>query len=168
MSKHYIKIDENNNIIKSFTDAFESPDQDSIFVKENDRHFNLNIMGFDGIYNYKYENNEIVKKTIQEKENELNAIENKIKKVELIREKLLGKYQYVISVWNGQEYGMENNLNLHDRIITKENYDLWIQWFEKITHVFDTVDLQSISYKDIKIDNTDIFPIEPGFKPVEK
>jgi hypothetical protein len=63
MTKHYINIDENNNIIRAFSDKFEQPDQDSICVCEDGcLHFNLVLQTIDGYYRYKWENSEIVEK----------------------------------------------------------------------------------------------------------
>lgn len=65
MYNHYIRIDENNNIIKSFSTAFELPTDGDILIAEDteERHYNLNLLSPDGFYLLKYENDEIIEKT---------------------------------------------------------------------------------------------------------
>lgn len=42
MYKHYIEVNEKDEIIKAFSDAFESPTENSILIRESDqRHFYL-------------------------------------------------------------------------------------------------------------------------------
>lgn len=66
MIRHYIRKDDNKNIIKTFTTAFEEPEQDDICVNENgDRHYNLDIKTPEGYYKYKYDK-EIIEKTQEE------------------------------------------------------------------------------------------------------
>lgn len=67
MAKHYIRINENNEIIKSFSTDFEQPEQDDICVNEDgDRHYNLAIRTDDMQYRLKYIANEIIEKTEEE------------------------------------------------------------------------------------------------------
>jgi len=54
-NKHYIRVDENNLIIKSFSDAFEQPTESDIFIEEGGRHYNLDLLSED-IWKYKYDN----------------------------------------------------------------------------------------------------------------
>lgn len=43
MNKHYIRLDENNMIIKGFSDAFETPSETDICIREDiGRHFAIN------------------------------------------------------------------------------------------------------------------------------
>lgn len=60
MRKHYIEVDENNYIIKSFSDAFEQPSDSSICVNTNGtRHFNLDLKNENGL-SKKWLNNSII------------------------------------------------------------------------------------------------------------
>ena len=66
---HYIRIDENNNIIYGFSDVFESPQETDICILDDVsqfyRHFSINKVCnpplFDNFLKpiYKYENDEI-------------------------------------------------------------------------------------------------------------
>lgn len=56
MNKHYIKTDNNNYIIKSFSDAFEQPSETDIFIENGGRHYNLDIHLDDMCPKYKYDN----------------------------------------------------------------------------------------------------------------
>ena len=69
--KHYIRINENNEIIKAFSDAFEQPEENDICINDNaERHCSLQIMENNFIYGakykYKYIDNEIIEKTFDE------------------------------------------------------------------------------------------------------
>lgn len=66
MTRHYIRIDNNKNIIKAFSDKFEQPENNDICVNEDGgRHFNLDLL-IDNIYKYKWKSKKIVEKTIEE------------------------------------------------------------------------------------------------------
>jgi hypothetical protein len=82
MNKHYIRLDINNNIIKGFSDAFETPLETDICVNENgQRHFELfgevnpNLSDIQGIYLYMFDG-QIVVKTDEKIQNEINIINN--------------------------------------------------------------------------------------------
>jgi hypothetical protein len=67
MYKHYIRLDENNNIIYGFSDAFEQTQENDICINENgERHFELlgivnpSLVTMDGIYLYQYIDNNVV------------------------------------------------------------------------------------------------------------
>ena len=67
MNKHYVRLDENNFIIKGFSDAFEQPLETDICINENGgRHFtmfdeiNPSLQTIDGFQKYKYVNGEIL------------------------------------------------------------------------------------------------------------
>lgn len=73
-TKHYIRVDDQNRIIKGFSDAFEEPLETDICVNEDGgRHFKLNnavnppLTDVEGIYLYKYDNG-IVERTPMELE----------------------------------------------------------------------------------------------------
>ena len=80
MNKHYIKINEENEIIEAFSDAFKQPDDESILYEESKSiHFNLNIKWLDGLYNNKYIDGEIVALTKEERgsQEQRNIVNNK-------------------------------------------------------------------------------------------
>lgn len=69
----YIRVDLNNNIIKGFSDVFETPVEGDICIDEsNTRHFyigediNPPLYNMTGTYLYKYVDNTIIKKTDEE------------------------------------------------------------------------------------------------------
>ena len=66
MSNHYIRINENNEIIKAFSDDFESSIEGDICINENgERHYNLELVTIYG-YKYKWENNQIVERPMSD------------------------------------------------------------------------------------------------------
>ena len=78
MSKHYIRLDSNNNIVYGFSDDFEQPLVADICINEDGgRHFELNgvinppLASAQGIYLYKYVNNEVILKTEAEIQQEM-------------------------------------------------------------------------------------------------
>ena len=65
--KHYIRIDENDLIIKVFSTAFEKPIENDILICEtNERYFNLDLYIYPGVLKYKYENDEIIERPVNE------------------------------------------------------------------------------------------------------
>lgn len=72
---HYIRLDENNNIIKGFSDGFFEPEENDIIVNENttERHFmlfgetNPSLTDINFIPLYKYEDGEITTRTEEER-----------------------------------------------------------------------------------------------------
>lgn len=69
----YIRVDLSNNIVKGFSDVFESPIEGDICIDEsNTRHFyigediNPPLCDIAGTYFYKYVDNTIIKKTDEE------------------------------------------------------------------------------------------------------
>ena len=59
--KHYIRINENNEIIKVFSDAFEQPEENDICINDNtERHCSLQVMENNFIYGAKYKYKYIV------------------------------------------------------------------------------------------------------------
>ena len=62
---HYIRTNENGDIIKAYSTAFIKVEKGDILIKENaDRHFNLSLFTMDGYYKYKYNTD---KKIVEEK-----------------------------------------------------------------------------------------------------
>jgi len=76
MNKHYIELD-GIFIIKSFSDAFETPLETDIFIEDGGRHYNLDLLRKDGLSKYKYINNEMVETIDNDFVDELLEIEKK-------------------------------------------------------------------------------------------
>jgi len=77
-SKHYIRVDENNHIIKGFSDAFEQPeDIDTCINQEGGRHFELlgiinpDLLDFNSCHIYKYTDGVVTETTKEERAAEL-------------------------------------------------------------------------------------------------
>ena len=71
MYKHYIRLNENKDIIKIFSSAFEVPEENDVIVYEGqDRHFNQidgkSIINEDNLFIFKYIDNAIIEKTHDE------------------------------------------------------------------------------------------------------
>ena len=68
MYKHYIRTNENNEIVKVFSDAFEQAiETDTLYKETEERHFNLNIKNIEyNTYNYKFVDSEIVENEISD------------------------------------------------------------------------------------------------------
>ena len=65
--KHYIRVDSENNIIKTFSSAFEQSQEGDILHRETEeRHFNLDIYVYPGVLKYKYINDEIIERPVNE------------------------------------------------------------------------------------------------------
>jgi len=59
--KHYIRINTDSLIIKSFSTAFEQPQEGDILICEsNGRHYNLDLFNINGIPKYEYIDNQII------------------------------------------------------------------------------------------------------------
>jgi len=84
--KHYVRIDENNKVIKSFSDAFEQPIEGDKLVEESDnRHYNLQLYDENMVLKYKWvEGTGIVERTQEEKQPEINAKRKEGLKQEII------------------------------------------------------------------------------------
>jgi hypothetical protein len=68
--KHYAQKNENNIVIHFFSDAFQSPDENSIFIEEsNNRHCNKQASDEYG-YIYKIENGKYIKRTDDDRKDE--------------------------------------------------------------------------------------------------
>ena len=70
MYKYYLRLNDDNHIIKVFSDAFEKPLETDILYKESsERIFTMNLTSNIELkpqYKYQYENNEIVERTHQD------------------------------------------------------------------------------------------------------
>lgn len=80
-NKHYIRLCDNNVIIKGFSDAYESPTELDICINEQGgRQFQINgsyntdLKTMDGAHLYKYVNETIVETTQEERTAELVAL----------------------------------------------------------------------------------------------
>lgn len=78
MYKHYIKINEKNEITEAFCSAFRQPDEESILVSESDeRHFNPTLKTPEGVYRYIFDNGKIVERSIEEIESMAKPIRDR-------------------------------------------------------------------------------------------
>ena len=82
-NKHYVRIDENGNIIKGFSDAFEKPQEGDIVITEQaGRHFRLPfhnqvnppLQTNEGIPLYKYEDGEVKARGEEEIQADIDAL----------------------------------------------------------------------------------------------
>jgi hypothetical protein len=86
MNKHYIRINDKKHVTFVFSNAFEKPQDNDIFIKDGGRHYNLNIFREDGLYNYKYINGKLVETTDADLVNELQLIANENRILEIKEE----------------------------------------------------------------------------------
>ena len=93
MAKHYIRINEQNAIIKGFSSDFEQPQEGDICINEyGQRHFELlgiinpNLYDNDGILKYKYIDSEVMERTEQDKQSEKDIIASEKIKAEILQE----------------------------------------------------------------------------------
>lgn len=80
-NKHYISIDEQNIIIKGFSDVFEQPTDTDICIDENgQRHFELfgeinpALINEQGIALYKWDGEQVAQRTTEEIQTELDEL----------------------------------------------------------------------------------------------
>lgn len=82
-NRHFIELDENNNIVRGFSDAFVQPTSDSILLTDKGSlHFRLfadgeqnpNLFTMDGIPLYKWDGEQVVARTEAEIEADREAI----------------------------------------------------------------------------------------------
>jgi len=81
LHKRYIRIDAQNRIVYSFSDATEQPIEGDIQVGEADEDnysIPIYVTGYPGVFKYKWSNGQITERTQEELQPEINAI-NKIK-----------------------------------------------------------------------------------------
>ena len=80
--KYYIRTLPTGEIVHSFSDAFEQPQEGDILVAESpERCWSLIIKDMNGCYNYKWDGNKIVERTIQEKQTDAAYISGEDSKV---------------------------------------------------------------------------------------
>lgn len=103
MKQHYIRLDEDKNIIKAFSTAFEKFESGDILILDNaPRHFDMSmfpkgLMDNNGKYNYEHINSKITERSEAEKwtQAELDEIEKQNiisqKKVEVLETLALQK-----------------------------------------------------------------------------
>ena len=78
MAEHYIRLDNNNRIIKGFSTDFEQPIDGDICVNEDGgRHFNLELLDERGLPKLKYIDNEIQKTTEEDLKEKIAEIEKR-------------------------------------------------------------------------------------------
>ena len=66
-NKHYIRIDENNFVVKSFSDAFEHPQSTDICInEEGGRHYNPVLFGEKGVPLFKWVDGEMIETSTEE------------------------------------------------------------------------------------------------------
>ncbi len=172
MTRHFIKIDQDNNIIKTFTDAFEEPDQDSILVNEDgDRHFNLDLMELKNdiiFYKYKYENGQVIKKTEEDYNNEINSIlesdENKLEKLRYKRDMLIMSTIWILERHLGEKYGRDNNWTQKEMSLIEDDFKNWLLYWEALRDLPETIDLSSVTIQEILEEDPKVFPAKPSVR----
>ena len=106
MRKHYIRIDANNNIIKTFSNAFEEPEAGDILYKEDigeglARHFNLELKDpLTEFYRYKYDSKAkdvAIEKTEKEIFDKQGLLDYKDKRKKIMKRKAY--YELVETDW---------------------------------------------------------------------
>lgn len=86
MAKHYVKINGSNVILHAYSDAFEEwVDGDPCVNEDGSRHFHLNILDVEGLYNYKWVDPDIVERTPSEKLSEQKELKKEKVKMEAFR-----------------------------------------------------------------------------------
>jgi hypothetical protein len=83
MNKHYIKINEKTFVTNAFSNAFEQPQDNDIFIKDGGRHYNLDLYREDGLPKYKYVNSVIVETIDNDFVDELQLIANENRILEI-------------------------------------------------------------------------------------
>lgn len=171
MHKHYIKVD-NGNVIDTFSSGFGEAPQDFIFYQNSHkRHFHLdlvsNVNGF-VLYNFKYENNEVIEKTSQEKQQEIDVYKNdntnKLNKFKQLRLARLQQTQWVFIMISGEKVaGDVGDINQSDKIITPQLRKEWHDWQKDLLKKHTSIDWNSINYDDIHFGNTSLFMEFPEF-----
>ncbi|MCG8401359.1 MAG: hypothetical protein MJA84_07150 [Firmicutes bacterium] len=91
---HYIKLDDQNRIVKGFSNAFEQPEITDICINEHGgRHFELNgqinppLFNNQGIPLYKWDGTQVIERTQQEIQSDIDALPPAPKtELEILRE----------------------------------------------------------------------------------
>jgi len=107
MTKHYIRVDENNNIIKVFSDEFEQPENSDILLRDNaTRQFYFEFTGGERLYNpslkdnnncylYAYDGKKVLKKQESEIKSSIEYKESKFKELRAKRNGFLNRCDVV-------------------------------------------------------------------------
>jgi len=128
MNKHYIRLD-GIFIVKSFSDAFETPLETDIFIEDGGRHYNLDLLRKDGLSKYKYINNEMVETIDNDFVDELLEIEK-----EILRER---RNSECFEYWNRQ-WVIEPEPNKPHQV-TQEQFNEMELWYEAWLNVTETM-----------------------------
>jgi hypothetical protein len=94
--------------------------------------------------------------------------EQKWEKIDEIRQYLICKHGWIINVRTAQEYGHQKGINKKTRILNDSLMDEWCIWYEDMTYLKDSLNLNNINYEDIKEDNINIFPVIPNYPGDDK
>jgi len=110
--KHYIRINEKNEIICAFSSAFQQPLETDILLKETeDRHCSFQVFSekYLGKYKYKWINGKVLEKT----EEELFPLEElKARKIQLLNDKTQGLIIKDYPLW--KQINLLSGMNLQD------------------------------------------------------
>ena len=121
MSKHYIRLDSNNNITHGFSTDFEQPIETDICINEDgERQFELNgkinpsLNNIQGRYNYKFIDNKVIEKTEEEKVNIDDLKQEKINELsQKCNETIInGFYSDADGTKKLYDFELENQVNL--------------------------------------------------------
>lgn len=100
--KHYIRIDENNYVIKAFSNAFEQPlDTDILIAETEERHFNLNLFAINSAPKYKWVDGQMVETTEEEQQEWLTAHISPTTKIAELKSKLANTDYAIIKIAEG-------------------------------------------------------------------
>lgn len=94
MAKYYVRVDMDKNIVKGFSDAFESPlDTDYCIQEDGERQFMLfnefnPSLLTDKLYKYKYIKGTVVEKSRAEIDLEKNIVVEPKTQIELMQEQI--------------------------------------------------------------------------------
>ena len=80
-NKHYIQLDDQNRIVKGFSNAFEQPEVTDICINEQGgRHFELNghinppLFNNQGVPLYKWDGTQVIERTQQEIQSDIDIL----------------------------------------------------------------------------------------------
>lgn len=105
MTKHYIRLNSDKNIIKAFSDKFEQAEKDDICMNENGgRHFHLEIFTPENEFKYKYVSKKIVERTNAEINSLANLKKRKIVEIQNNRQTAERIYNSIRRVVAGESF----------------------------------------------------------------
>lgn len=166
MYNHYVRLDENFNIIKTFSDAFEKPLLTDIKYKENtnQRHFHLNLFIEDNLCRYEWKNKKYIKKTKQKLNIEKNSYERKIKKYKKIRNHRMQKCMFVMVMAYGEEIAVTEGIITNNNKILKDVLrKKWLEWYKEEQRNPTEQELSIIDIDNINENNIDLFKLLPEY-----